>query len=61
MIENRQPLSSVTRVRLGLATVYFEDGTKWAGGYSRPDLSAPGRYIHISRQEFDAYSQEASQ
>jgi hypothetical protein len=60
-IETRQPLSSVTAIRLDVATVYFEDGTKWGGGYFRPDFSAPGRYIHISQKEFDAYRQETSQ
>lgn len=60
-IENRQPLSGLTAIRLDVATVYFDDGTKWAGGYFRPDLSAPGKYLHISKREFDAYRQEASQ
>jgi hypothetical protein len=61
VIENRQPLSSIATIRLDVATIYFEDGTKWAGGYFRPDFSAPGKYIHISQMEFDAYRQEASQ
>lgn len=59
-IESRGPLSSVTQIRLDVATVYFEDGTRWGGGYFRPDFSAPGKYIHISQKEFDAYRQEAS-
>jgi hypothetical protein len=61
IIETRQPLSSMTSIRLDVATVYFEDGTKWGGGYFRPDYSAPGKYVHISQKEFDAYRQEASQ
>jgi hypothetical protein len=61
ILEERQPLSSIVSVRLDVATVYFGDGIKWAGGYFRPDFSAPGKYIHISQQEFDAYRQEASQ
>lgn len=61
ILEDRQPLSSIASVRLDVATVYFEDGTKWAGGYFRPDFSASGKYIHISQKEFDAYRQEASQ
>jgi hypothetical protein len=61
IIEARQPLSSIAFIRLDVATVYFEDGTKWAGGYFRPDFSAPGKYLHISQKEFDAYRQEASQ
>ncbi len=58
-IENKEPLSEVVAIRLDVATVYFEDGTKWAGGYFRPDFSAPGRYIHISQKEFNSYRQEA--
>ncbi len=60
-LETRQPLSSVTAIRLDVPTVYFEDGAKWAGGYYRPDFSAPGKYSRISQKEFDAYRQEASQ
>jgi hypothetical protein len=61
-ITSRQPLSTVTTIRLELGTVYFADGTKWAGGvHYRPDLGAPGKYVVISQREFDAYRQEASQ
>ena len=59
--EGRQPLAAISAIRLDVATVYFEDGTKWAGGYFRPNFSAPGKYVHISQREFDAYRQEASQ
>jgi len=56
MIESRQPLSSITTIRVGIAAFYFEDGTRWAGdNYYRPDYSVPGKYIRISRKEFDAY------
>lgn len=60
-IERRQTLSSITAIRLDVATVYFEDGTKWGGGYFRPDFSAPGKYLHISQKEFEAYRPEESQ
>lgn len=60
-IENNEPLSNLIAIRLDVATVYFEDGTKWAGGYFRPDFTAPGKYIHISQKEFNAYRQEALQ
>jgi hypothetical protein len=61
-IESREPLSNITTIRFELGTVYFADGTKWAGGvHYRPDYSAPGRYIRISQKEFDAYRQEVSQ
>ena len=60
-IGSREPLSSITSIRLDVATVYFDDGTKWAGGYFRPDFSAPGKYLHISQREFNAYRQEAAQ
>jgi len=60
-IETRQPLARITTVRLGLTTVYFGDGTKWDSNvYYRPDLSSPGKYLVISRQEFDSYRPEAS-
>jgi hypothetical protein len=61
-VASQQSLSSITNIRLELGTVYFGDGTEWAGGvHYRPDLSAPGKYVVISQQEFDAYRQEASQ
>lgn len=61
-IENRESLSSVTSLWIELGTVYFEDGTKWAGGvHYGPDFSAPRKYIVISQKEFDAYRPEASQ
>ncbi|HEY1657029.1 MAG TPA: hypothetical protein VGG14_01675 [Candidatus Sulfotelmatobacter sp.] len=60
-IESVQPLFNVMLVRIDVPTVYFEDGTKWGGGYFRPDYSAPGKYIHISQREFEDYRQEASQ
>ena len=61
-IASTQPLSAITSIRLELGTVYFADGTEWAGGvHYRPDLSTPGKYVVISQQEFDAYRQEASQ
>jgi hypothetical protein len=61
MIESRQPLSSITAIRVGIAAFYFEDGTKWAtDNYYRPDYSVPGKYIRISRKEFDAYSKEVA-
>jgi hypothetical protein len=54
-IESRQPLSSVTTCVVGLTTLYFDDGTKWLSGlYFRADPSTPGRYLRISRKEFDA-------
>jgi hypothetical protein len=60
-IEDKQPLSSVTNIRFDVATVYFEDGTKWGGAYFRPDFRAPGKYVHISQKEFEDYRQEVSQ
>jgi hypothetical protein len=60
-IEGRQPLSSNTALRLDVSTVYFEDGTKWGGGYFPPDFSGPGKYLHISQKEFDAYELEQPQ
>jgi hypothetical protein len=61
-IETRQPLSNITTISVQLGEVYFSDGTRWTGGvHYRPDLSAPGKYVVISQQEFDAYRQVASQ
>ncbi|HEY6339619.1 MAG TPA: hypothetical protein VIW68_14095 [Candidatus Sulfotelmatobacter sp.] len=61
-IESRQPVPSIASIRVGLSTVYFEDGTKWAANlYYRPDFRAKGKYVVISRKEFDNYGQEASQ
>ena len=62
MIESRQPLSSITKIRIGLTMFYFEDGTRWGANlYYRPDFSVPGKYVVISRKEFDSYIQGASQ
>jgi hypothetical protein len=62
MIESRQPLSSIAIIRIGLTPVYFEDGTKWAANlYYRPDFTVPGKYVIISRNEFEAYRQGTSQ
>ena len=58
MIENRQPLSSITTIRVEIAAFDFEDGTRWAADlYYRPDYSVPGKYVVISRKEFDAYKE----
>ena len=57
MIQNRQSLSSVTTCVVGLTTVYFDDGTKWAWRvYYRPDTSIPGKYNIISFDEFNGLS-----
>ena len=61
-IEGKQPLSSLTKCAVGITTLYFDDGTMWVSGvYLRADPSTPGRYVRISRKEFEAYSQEAPQ
>jgi hypothetical protein len=53
-IESRQPLSSIATCVVGLATLYFDDGTKWAAGhYYRPDPNTPGKHIIISYEEFN--------
>jgi len=62
IIEAKESLSGLASVEVELGTVYFTDGTKWAGGvHYRPDFSAPGKYAAISQKEFDAYRQEESQ
>jgi hypothetical protein len=61
-IESLDSLSAVTSVRLELGTVYFGDGTKWAGGvHYRPDYALPGKYVRVSQKEFDTYRLEVSQ
>jgi hypothetical protein len=61
-IESQDSLSAVTSVRLELGMVYFEDGTKWAGGvHYSPDYALPGKYVRVPQKEFDAYRQEVSQ
>jgi hypothetical protein len=57
MIESRRPSSSVTTCAIGINTLYFEDGTDWLspGLYFRADPNTPGRWVRISRKEFDAY------
>jgi hypothetical protein len=61
-IETRQPLSAITTMSAQLGEVFFADGTRWIGQvHYRPDFRAPGKYVGISQQEFDAYRQEASQ
>ncbi len=55
-VESRQSLSSVRSCVVGVANLYFADGTKWAAEhYYRPDPNAKGKYMVISRAEFDAY------
>lgn len=55
IVESRWPLSQLNAVRLAVTTAYFEDGIKWGGGYFRPDYSGPGKYVLITREEFEAY------
>jgi len=42
-VENRQSLSSISKVVINIPTVYFADGTVWSGGVLyQPDSTAPG-------------------
>jgi hypothetical protein len=62
MIETRQALATVTTCVVGINRLYFDDGTEWLSGlYLRADPSTPGRYVRISRREFEASGQVASQ
>jgi hypothetical protein len=57
-IEAKRSLSSVTTCWVRLHYFYFADGTRWApfAGFQKPDLNAPGKYLHISPEEFGAVS-----
>jgi len=52
LVTAKQPLSSITKCEISVATVYFSDGTKWAHGYWEPDASTPGRYKPISSDDW---------
>jgi hypothetical protein len=62
MSESRQPISSVTTCVVGITTLYFDDGTEWLSGlYFRADPNTPGRYLRISREEFDRHKEGEAQ
>ncbi len=48
IIEKRQPVSTVTRVRVNIGFVIFSDGFGWgAGSYYRQDPNDPSRFENI--------------
>jgi hypothetical protein len=50
-IENRQSLSSISKVVINIPTVYFADGTVWSGGILyKPDSTAPGGMRALSNK-----------
>lgn len=59
LIEEQMPVSSVTTCGFSITSVYFDDGTKWSyGGFYRPDLATPGKYVRISFQEFSGTTED---
>ena len=46
LAEKTKDINDLTVAQLSIVVIMFSDGTRWAGGrYSKPDPSAPGRFI----------------
>jgi len=53
VVEIKRPITSIATCWLRLGSFYFADGTRWApSGFYKPDPSTPGKYIHITPEEF---------
>jgi hypothetical protein len=56
MVEEKLPLSQVTRVNIRRFRFYFADGMRWEDvGYAIPDPDRPGYYTKLARNYFPGH------
>jgi hypothetical protein len=53
-IEAKQPISTITTCRVSFVVFYFADGTRFGGGFWKPDPNNPGMYLPMTRDEWNA-------